>query len=264
MNGIRENQGDEAALRFLRSMAVALGAGLLLGRLGPFNTFRDLPAVERYGYWVGLTLLLWVQIEAVLHILRTVPWLARLHWAARAGAAALLGSVPGAFEVAWAESALRVERDLGLADVGRIYGDVALIALAVTLAIELLNRPQPGPAAPAGLAGPEAAPASPAPGLLSALPPAKRGALIALASEDHYLRVYTEAGDTLIHHRFGDALAGLGGADGLQVHRRWWVARGAVTGAEREGDRLALTLSNGLKVPVSRTYLLAVRQAGLA
>ncbi len=248
-------------MRLVRSLLVTLCAGLLLGRLGPFNTSRDLGTAERYGYWVGLTALLWLQVEAVLHILRTVPMTARLHWAARAAAAALLGAIPGAFEVAWAESALRVQRDLGLADVVRIYGDVALIAVALTLLIEALNQ-----RAPAAALAPDTLPVEPSrqPGLLAALPPAKRGALIALASEDHYLRVYTERGEALIHGRLGDALAELSMADGLQVHRGWWVARGAVTGSERDGDRVALTLSNGLRVPVSRTYLLAARQAGLA
>ncbi len=150
-------------------MAVALGAGLLLGRLGPFNTFRDLPVLERYAYWVGLTGLLWLQIGAALHILRTVPRTAPLHWAMRAMIAALLGSVPGAFEVAWAESALRVQRDLGPADVVRIYADVALIALVLTLLIETVNQRRASPVA----ASEPASPAPPQPGLVSALPPAK-------------------------------------------------------------------------------------------
>jgi DNA-binding LytR/AlgR family response regulator len=84
---------------------------------------------------------------------------------------------------------------------------------------------------------------------------------LALASEDHYLRVYTARGDTLVHHRF-DALAELGDA-GVRVHRSWWVARAAVTGSEREGERIVLLLSNGLRVPVSRTYLIPAREAGL-
>ena len=70
-------------------------------------------------------------------------------------------------------------------------------------------------------------------------------------------------GESLILRRFGDALEELGAIDGLQVHRGWWVARAAVAGSEREGDRSLLILSNGLRVPVSRTNLRSVRDAGL-
>ena len=51
----------------------------------------------------------------------------------------------------------------------------------------------------------------------------------------------------------------LGAADGTQVHRSWWVATRAV-GPERQVDRLVLT--NGVEVPVSRSYRLAARDRG--
>ena len=70
-------------------------------------------------------------------------------------------------------------------------------------------------------------------------------------------------GEALILRRFGDALADVAALDGLRVRRSWWVARDAVQAAEREGERITLLISNGVRVPVSRTYLLAVREAGL-
>lgn len=54
--------------------------------------------------------------------------------------------------------------------------------------------------------------------------------LIAVEAEDHYLRVHTDAGDELLTMRFGDALAELARADGLQIHRSWWVAADAIEG----------------------------------
>lgn len=114
-------------------LLVALAAGALLARLGPFDTFSELPAAERAAYWIGLTLLLGVQILVALHLLRAP--LARLHWTAVAALAGLAGAVPSAFEVAWAESLLRVERDLGPVDLVAIYGDVALIAVPLALAM---------------------------------------------------------------------------------------------------------------------------------
>jgi hypothetical protein len=234
-------------------LLVALAAGLLLARLGPFDTFSELPAAERAAYWIGLTLLLGVQILLALHLLRAP--LERLHWSAVAALAGLGGAVPSAFEVAWAESLLRVERDLGPADLLFIYGDVALLAVPLALAMRAVmtaDPPAPGPARPSNSGR-----------LMSALSPERRGALLALAAEDHYLRVYTDRGEELILHRFGDALADTAGLDGAQVHRGWWVAREAVVRQEREGERPILILTNGVRVPVSRTYARAAREAGL-
>jgi DNA-binding LytR/AlgR family response regulator len=46
------------------------------------------------------------------------------------------------------------------------------------------------------------------------------------------------------------------------VHRSYWVARKAVAAVEREGHRTELVLTSGDRVPVSRTYLPMLRQAG--
>lgn len=234
-------------------LLVALAAGLLLARLGPFDTFSELPAAQRAAYWIGLTLLLGVQILVALQLLRASP--ARLHWTAVAALAGLIAAVPSAFEVAWAESLLRVERDLVAIDLVAIYGDVALLAVPLALAMRAVMAVRsPGPDRP---------PAGQLDRLMSALPPERRGTLLALAAEDHYLRVYTDRGEALILRRFGDALADAAGLDGAQVHRGWWVAREAVTRSEREGDRTFLILANGVRVPVSRTYVRAAREAGL-
>lgn len=241
---------------WLRSFLIVLAISALLARLGPFGTFAELAPVERAAYWVGLTLLLWLQIEVARHVLR--GW--KAHWAVRGAAAAAIGAIPSAFEVAWAESLLRVERDLGLVDLVKIYGDALLIALSLSLLLEFIasrgaSRSGPALSTPGARAGDA---------LVAALPPERRGRLLAFAAEDHYLRVFTDRGEDLILRRFADAIAEVGAIDGLRVHRSWWVARDAVTGTERDGERMMLRLSNGVGVPVSRTYLLTVREAGLA
>ena len=82
-------------MRKARTLLIVLLVAVLLARLGPFGTFLDLPPAQRFAYWIGLTLLLWAQIEVALHVLRTMPGAARLGWIGRGVAAALLGSVPG-------------------------------------------------------------------------------------------------------------------------------------------------------------------------
>lgn len=90
--------------------------------------------------------------------------------------------------------------------------------------------------------------------------PERRGALLALRAEGHYLRVYTDAGNDLILYRLSDAIDEIPAAEGAQVHRSWWVAARAV-GTERHPDRLVLT--NGLHVPVSRSFRVVARDRGL-
>jgi DNA-binding LytR/AlgR family response regulator len=46
------------------------------------------------------------------------------------------------------------------------------------------------------------------------------------------------------------------------VHRSYWVARRAVAMVKRDRQRTGLVLNNREKIPVSRTYLPALRAAG--
>ena len=245
--GVRERQW---AMR----LALVVGVGILLGRLGPFDTFGELTSWQRYSYWIGLTLLMWLQGLATLALLD--PPLARAGWPrwGRIVAAALLAAIPTAFEVAWAEMLLRVERDLGLSDIVAIYADVTL--LSVPLLLLTHGRAQAAP--------PTTMPKPPSFGsqaLVALMEPQRRGLLLAVASEDHYIRLFTDCGNQLVAMRFGDALAGLADAAGMQVHRRWWVATEAVETIARTGDGLQLRLRNDLNVPVSRSFAQQVRKA---
>ena len=100
---------------------------------------------------------------------------------------------------------------------------------------------------------------------LERLPVKYRSAeLYAISSEDHYLRVHTSLGEELILMRLADALRELAAADGLQTHRSWWVSRAGISEARRENGKLTLVLKSGSDAPVSRTYMNAVKDAGLA
>jgi DNA-binding LytR/AlgR family response regulator len=83
--------------------------------------------------------------------------------------------------------------------------------------------------------------------------------VVALEAEDHYLRVHTTLGSDLILMRLSDAIAAMRPDLGLQVHRSWWVAHDAILEFGRSEQRTYLKLTNGLLVPVGRTYSGAVR-----
>lgn len=93
---------------------------------------------------------------------------------------------------------------------------------------------------------------------------AKRRAaeLIAVAAEDHYLRVHTDAGDELIAARFGDALEELAGVRGFRTHRSWWVAADAIEDVKWRRGRGEARLKCGLVVPVSRSQAAPLKAAG--
>ncbi len=78
--------------------------------------------------------------------------------------------------------------------------------------------------------------------------------LLAIKSEDHYLRVYTSVGEELILMRLSDAIKSLADADGMQTHRSWWVARHTIKDIKRKQGKLFLKTESDLVVPVSRTY----------
>lgn len=85
--------------------------------------------------------------------------------------------------------------------------------------------------------------------------------LYAVASDDHYLRVYTSAGEELILMRLSDALRELESVAGLQTHRSWWVANSAVAERQKQQGKMKLLLKSGLTVPVSRSFEKQVKDA---
>lgn len=140
------------------------------------------------------------------------------------------------------------------------YVYVFAVSLVLTLIAVLVSKARE-PAAPSRLSADGDAIGR----FLGRLPVKYRTAtLLAVSSEDHYLRVHTSLGEELILMRLADAMRELAGADGIQVHRSWWVARDGVGDTRRENGKLFLVLKSGKQVPVSRTFLPAVRQVGLA
>ncbi len=150
-----------------------------------------------------------------------------------------------------------------------MFGLVFMISAIITALNYAVNQRAAGVAASAALATSSArtaaieAPVDARARLLERLPPPHRaGPVIALEAEDHYLRVHTPTGSTLILMRLSDAIAELDGADGAQTHRSWWVARAAVERVERGEGRATLHLPSTVAVPVSRTHYRALRDAG--
>ncbi len=86
--------------------------------------------------------------------------------------------------------------------------------------------------------------------------------ILALQSEDHYLRVHCEGGDALILMRLSDAIGELADEGGAQVHRSWWIAQAAIDKVSPGDGRAVLTLRNGVEAPVSRSNYQALKKSG--
>nr|WP_184018581.1 LytTR family DNA-binding domain-containing protein [Sphingobium boeckii] len=100
------------------------------------------------------------------------------------------------------------------------------------------------------------------PRLHQRLSPAFIGDILALESEDHYVRVHGADRSELVFLRLRDAIAEMEGRPGAQTHRSWWVAQDAVAEVIGNGRHREVRLVNGLRSPVARDSVDRLRRAG--
>ncbi len=242
-------------------MLVALPVGLLLGFAGPFGSYPAYPTATRYAFWLGLPAAGAVAAVAAGALLPVT----RLRAGAfRIGAVALVSALPMTFVVAWTMSLVQPGRVFAPQQLPSLFAAVAAVQLLIVYATTITAPPAGGAEAPGPAPAPpepaaEAIPAAFPSALLSRLPPGIGSDIIALETEDHYLRVHTLGGSALILMRMADAVALLDPRLGGQVHRRWWVAEAAVAGVRTEGQKLFLRLIDDTLVPVGRTFSAAAK-----
>lgn len=92
------------------------------------------------------------------------------------------------------------------------------------------------------------------------LPLQTRGTLMAISAADHYVEISTDKGKHMLRMSMKLAISKTGEDEGMRVHRSHWVAYSAVVSLGKLGERHFLTLRGGQNVPVSPTYIDAVRQ----
>jgi hypothetical protein len=247
--------GDARMRTAVLESTAALCVGLLLAAVGPYGTFGQAPLAERLLYWVGVILIAFLVYrpacaagERLARSLRLAP---TFGWTA----AVVLASFPVTLLVWLASYRHTPSLWPSVAEYVQFYGSVILIGGGLMFVVWLVRqRSEAAPTEVSQLVSPTPSPIAlqPPPRLLERLSPGRRGELVALEMEDHYVRVHTRIGSDLLLMRMRDAIAELEGVEGAQVHRSWWVARSAVTDVERRERRIMVQLANGLQVPVSR------------
>lgn len=239
---------------------VVLGSVMaILALAGPFETQQLLGLPGRVAYWgaiVGLTYAwgLWVHIALSRQLSQrgTALRMSVLTLATSAGVAAVvigLNLVVFAY-MPWGEE--------GLTFMATLVGITGIVVLGM----DILDEPKARPSAAVPSSRQSANP-GPSPTLLDRVPLEKRGPLVALSVEDHYTRVRTTKGETLLLMRLTDAIRETGGTQGARVHRSHWAAFAQVQSVRRSGDRALLTMTDGSEIPVSRANVPVLKEAGL-
>lgn len=131
----------------------------------------------------------------------------------------------------------------------------AAVAEAVAPTLPVPSAPDPAPIRQADDAGVR-------PRLYDRLAPGFEGPVVALESEDHYVRVHGPKGSELLLMRLRDAIAEMDEVPGEQTHRSWWVARGGIADVSRSGRTMDLMLANGARAPVARDSVDRLERSG--
>lgn len=230
-----------------RVVLALLGVGVILTLIGPFGTAYGMPWPARAAYWMSVPALTY----GIGYLIHAVFWpLLHPRFSARSARFMIVLATGVAICLtvfalnAWVFGS-RPTLIRGLV----LFG----IVLVVSGMLELLPREQASDA-----------PDTPdAPPILDRLPLDKRGPLVSLSVEDHYVRIRTTRGEEMVLLRLSDAIREVGATNGLQVHRSHWVALAHVAAVSRRGDGAILSMAQGDDIPVSRANMAAVRDAGL-
>lgn len=228
--------------------------GVVLTSAGAFGT-GALQIAPRFLYWLAMMMVGASVGVTVARFAIPEAWF-RQRWFLVMLPVALGTAIPMSLITAVADS-LVTHRHFRLAHIAEVFPTTLVTTTAVTALAFLIRRRPPAAATHAAPAG------APPPKFLARLPDRLKGAeLWAVEAEDHYLRLHTSLGQDLILMRLSDALTELDGIEGAQTHRSWWVAKAAVTETERADGRATLTLKDGAKAPVSRSFMPLLRDEG--
>jgi len=223
------------------------GVGLLLGLAGPFETLDHLSIVPRVIYWIWLV----AACYSAGFFASSLQPIRHPSWAYITAAGAATGA---AVSILVLLTNLIVFQHLPeWRALPEFVATLFAVCWIVTGLLHLLGLHF----------APQEQAISLSPPILDRLPFNKRGALVALSVEDHYVRIQTVNGEEMVLMRLGDAIRETGDTDGAQVHRSHWVAWTQVVSAKRKGDRAILTMATGQEIPVSRANLAKIKEAGL-
>jgi hypothetical protein len=271
--------------RALLELWAMIVVAAIVGFLGPFGTYLDGDFLSRVSRWSLMLMGAYVMIRPVLLFCRWLEWVTHLP----RGFIVFSGTIVSSFPMAliWLWNAPRETRQLsgygGLLPFAMLC---ACLVLAVVWWAEradahmrlyyrdglpmlagrddvVADTPPPREVAPVNSERQaNGQPAGKVPRLRARLSRGFSGDILALESEDHYVRVHGSRQSELLLIRLRDAIVEMDGCPGVQTHRSWWVARDAVADTVVTGRSREIRLTNGLRVPVARDSVYRLQQSG--
>lgn len=243
---LREMRHVAGSARFWTGMAAVVA---ILAISGPFGTQSAFSLPERAFYWAAISL--GTFFAGILTTLLTAELLERL------GMPPKLARFAGGFAAGLPVTA--IVRGLNVFVIGMepsffsglatLWAYCTAIAVAVVLLYGLLRNPAPPSPVTGGETGTRQKPR-----IATRLTRPIGHDIVALKAQDHYVEIFTTLGSELVLVRLADAESELEPDSGFRVHRSWWVAERHVLRVTRKQGRIMLILSNGMEVPVSRSY----------
>lgn len=201
----------------------------------------------RFAYWLVL-------LGAADVCLRLTHWVVEAFLARHSLAKRLATSAVGFSvifsPVVWALSALFSDELYSLMGFGIIVANVLGLTCTIGILNYLLERDRDGTSAPRAQ-------------LYERLPMPTNASITRLTVSDHYVNVFLDDGTRhRLLMRLADAVREMDDTPGFSTHRSHWVSLAHVTGTECEQNREYVLLTDGVKVPISKTYRENVRAAG--
>jgi len=260
-----------------RFWTVILVVAAMLGVVGPFGTFSQMPFLPRIGYWLAVALMTYAIGYVVTGLVLGYYLPGHTYRGAKILLAGVLAAVPITAAVSLLDMALFADPHWVDGELAVLFVNVALISSGITFLYELVEGQ--GTAGTVSSTTPDAspAPASPPdappetteqkstrrPPLIERLPQTARGTLAYMSMQDHYVDVHTDRGSALVLLRFADAMREAEPVAGVQIHRSHWVALDAVETSLRRDGKLFVRMKDGALLPVSRGFQAAARTAGI-
>lgn len=250
---LREMQTLFRSPRTLGGLLVSIG---VLSISGPFQTFESLTLGPRFLYWATVAILSFAvgSFFGTLCAHITGGWEIKgsLLYPLRIAMIGVAAGLPVTFVVIVVGTVAFGVDYVDMPGIASLFGYCISISIGVAAMFALFAVTRPS------------TDADEKPRLLERLPIQLRGgALISLSVEDHYVEVTTTQGSTLVLMRLSDAIAETAPIKGQQIHRSHWVAHNQIKTSFRDNGRILIETSANVRLPVSRTYLSAARDAGL-
>ena len=252
---IREMKAQATSPRFWAGL---LGIVCILTVSAPFATAEQFNVIQRFFYWGGIAVSTYFcAIFVLLFVERKLVQRGKYTITARI-IATLVASLAVSTVVFFINTVVVGIDELHWKALMFLWINCTLITFAISAIVfivtdALYKETTPGPK---NGQTPDTSSA-----FYQRLPKSLGTEVISLQAQDHYVDVKTTEGNELILIRLSDAINELGEAEGIQVHRSWWVTHKHVVEQKRINNKPHLILSDGNAIPISRTYSADVKAA---